>query len=920
MSLAGARLGPYELLSAIGAGGMGEVYKARDSRLGRTVAVKILPPALAAEPERRSRFEREVRAIAALSHPHICAIFDVGRAAPSLPGGVAAQPIDYFVMELLEGETLADRLERQERLPLDAALRIATELCEALDKAHHAGIVHRDVKPGNVMLTKSGAKLLDFGVAKQHSAGPIPVGADQTETAGTAGTATAAGSIVGSVHYMAPEQVEGGTVDGRTDVWSLGALLYEMVTGMRPFTGESAARVMSAILTEQPPSLSVRQPVAPALLEHVVTLALAKNPDDRWQSIADMGHALRWLVLRPDSSTPSVPETAPPKRAPRRSALAGWMIALASLGFAGWSWTRPVAERSTETIRFDIFPPQGAEFAMFGETPAAWPVISPDGTRMVFAAAAQGAPPVLYVRRLESTETTALAGTEDAAFPFWSPDSRRIGFFARDKLRTIAIDGSGLRNVADVGLGQGRGGAWSPAGTILYAPLQVSGLMQVSAEGGTPRVLTQLDAATGETSHRWPTFLPDGNHFLYSVRGAETVQGIYVGSVADDSRKRVASDLSNAVFDREGYLIYTHGSALVAQPFDPGRLEVTGSAVPIVERIAYSPSYYNGAFSVSATGRLAYGLGALRTQLELLDRRGGVLQRVGATGEYMHPRLSPDGGRIAVAQLDPQISTQDLWLIDASRGDTTTRLTFSSQSERFPTWAPDGRRLAFSAQGGRGLSDVFVASSVDVSDARMIVGGPPRDEAERGGRLTNFATDWTADGSTLVFLAQRAKTNFDIDLLDLATGQARVFLSTPFVEVDAQVSKDMRWLAYASDESGRQEVYVRPFPQGSGKWQVSGSGGRQPRWRADGRELFYMAPDGTVMAVPLTASATFSPSVPVPLFATQVPERSPQFGRDYDVTGDGQRFLVNQATGTQSHATVVLNWTAERAALSTSTR
>jgi eukaryotic-like serine/threonine-protein kinase len=878
----GTSLGPYFIVAKVGEGGMGEVYRARDTRLGREVAVKVLTGDVAGDPERRARFEREARAVAALDHPHICGIYDVGEASGT----------HYLVMPLIEGQTLATRLEKGP-LPIAQALKVAGEIADALDKAHRHGIVHRDLKPANMMLTKAGVKLLDFGLAKLRPArGAVALsGAGSQMATTTAGTAE--GTILGTIHYMAPEQVEGKEADHRADIWALGVVLYEMVTGVRPFKGETAASVLGAILKEAPQALSARQSFVPAGLASVVAGALEKDADRRWQSAADVGRLLREVVEEPQ---PDV--NRPPSWQGRRIAVAGWATAAAILVYAAWPRSAASTSPPAEAIRFDVVAPEGTTFSAVGDTPAAWPMISPDGTTLVVAATRPG------VRRLNATEAVPVRGSEDARFPFWSPDSRKIGFFSGSKLKTVDLAGSEPVVVADVLPAQARGGAWNAQGQIVFTPSPVAGLSVVNADGSGLRPVTVLDETAGETSHRWPAFLPDSRHFVYAARGREDTQGVYLASLDGPVRKRLLLDLSSAAVDPTGQLLLVRDGTLVSIPFDLTRFEVSGQATPVATNVTRSPSYYFGAFSLAGNGTLAYGSAPPASQMQWMDRRGAVVAKVGPPGEYIQPRPSPDDSKIAVARLDPERSAYDLWVVDTSRGDAMTRLTYNASSERFPVWSPDGASIAYSGQSANSLSEIFVKPVGGTADDRKLVA------FEGGNTVGNFVSDWSSDGKTLLFSTQRPDSLFDLESVEVASGRRSPVLRTPFAELQPQLSPDRRWLAYASDESGQFEVFVRPFPAGDRRWPVSTAGGQQPRWRADGRELFYMGPDGTVMAVPVTTGATFSAGLPTPLFRASVSHRAPEYGRDYAVSRDGQRVLVNWAPEGGSRATVVVNWRA----------
>ncbi len=881
MSLAaGTKLGPYEILAPLGAGGMGEVYRARDTRLERTVAVKVLPSDLSASPEVRQRFEREAKTISQLSHPHICALYDVGREGET----------EYLVMELLEGETLSERLAKG-ALPLEQTLRYGQEIADALDKAHRQGIVHRDLKPGNVMLTKSGVKLLDFGLAKVFEP---PTAKGGLTALPTQAALTQEGTILGTFQYMAPEQLEGKEADARTDIFALGAVLYEMATGRRAFSGTSQASLIGAILKDEPAVISSVQPMSPPALDRVVKTCLAKDPEDRWQSAHDVAGQLKWIA-EGSAAGPLVPVVS---RRRSRERIAWSVAALFFLGMLASSLTllRGPAPTPARSIRFQI-PLAGATGATGGIA------ISPDGSQLAFVAPGPSGISSLWLRPLDSIEARVLPGTEGAMFPFWSPDGHFLGFFAGGSLKTFDIASGLLRTLAATAADP-RGGAWGPDGTILFAPNFQSVLLRISSQGGPPAPATIFDAARKEQTHRWPSFLPDGRHFLYyASRGSGEEPGeILVGSLDGRSSRHVFSSASLAVFASPGYLLFDGGRALVAQPFDPDRLELSGVSLPVAGQLSRI-SEYSGfrPFAVSKAGLLVFQAGTANrtTRLVWLDRSGKEIGVV-AEGQYYAPRLSRDGSRLAVTRWDPETTVGDIWLFDLHR-DVGSRFTFDPADDSLCVWTPDGQRVIFGSSR---------EGSVNLFQARADRSG--NDEPLLRSNAFKEPDDVSPDGRDLIYETVDPRGNGSIGLwiLPLSGEQKpRRFSTSTFSEAAAQFSPDGRWVTYSSSESGRDEVYVAAFPGPGGKWQVSVNGGKMPRWRADGRELFYYRADGSLMSAEVTTEPSFEARAPRALFKVRL---VPSPDRQYEVSPDGKRFLANVAAGSAETfpATVVLDWAA----------
>jgi len=870
----GTKLGPYEIQSALGAGGMGEVYRARDTRLERDVAIKVLPGSLSSDLNLRQRLEREAKAVSKLSHPHICTLHDVGH----------QDGVDFLVMELVEGETLEQRLSKGP-LPPEQTLRIASQIAEALAKAHKLGITHRDLKPGNVMLTKTGAKLMDFGLAKQS--GPAPLAAALTEMTMEQAKLTSEGMLVGTFQYMAPEQLEGKEADARADIFALGELIYEMATGKPAFSGKSRASLIAAILTTEPPPMAGLQPMTPVGLERVVKKCLAKDPDERWQSASDLAAELKWIAEGGAEVGAARQAVAGHPKWQRVSwILAGAFFLLTLAGGMAW-WT--ASHQRQPAMSFSAAVPFAANDL----------ALSPDGR--VLAMVGYYAPTndyILWTHEVGSRKTTSLEGTHGASFPFWSPDGRSIGFFADGKVKKIDASG-GLVQVL-CGAPNGRGGAWNRDDTVIFAPDALGPLLRVSSSGGTPVELTKVDTARAEVGHRWPVFLPDQRHFLYlaaNFSGRAGINAIYVGSLDSNEKKFVVNTSSNAFYSEPGYLVYMRDQTLVAQPFDLRNFSLSGEPHTLTDEVLYFPQVYRAVFSVAGPQVLVAqtGKGVYLSQLTWFDRNGKTVGLSGKPSWYANVKLSPDGRRIATDQTDQDGRNVDLWVQDPAR-DTTTRLTFDPALDTTPTWSPDGRKLVYSSN--RSLNFKLYLKNADGS-------GSDEEIAEVGGDAFN-SLDWSRDGKYIL-----TRRRNELWYLTLADRTLKPLVQGWLVKA-AQFSPDGRWVAYASNESGSMEVYVTPFPSGNGKWQVSSGGGQEPKWRRDGKELFYLSPDSKMMAAPVSTGASFESGSPAALFQTHRRQAiSSQDTFSYDVSADGQRFLI--ATQLDESATaplsVFLNWT-----------
>ncbi len=893
---AGTKLGPYEILAPLGAGGMGEVYRARDTRLDRTVAIKVLSPRLALSPEALQRFEREARAISKLSHPNVCALYDVGR-----DGGT-----DYLVMEHLEGETLAQALARG-ALPLPQALRCAIEIAGALDAAHRHGVVHRDLKPGNVMMTKTGVKLLDFGLARTFerpldAAGHEQAAAEQhplarkglTAISTVIGNLTQEGTLLGTLSYMAPEQLEGKDADARTDIFAFGAVVYEMATGQKAFTGKSHASLISAIMTGEPTPLTKLLPMTPPALDRIVRTCLAKGPEERWQSAGDLRRELRWVAEgRPG-------EGIPVTRGPRRPWLAWAVAALGVVAAVGLAVSR-LRETlpSSRPVRFSFPPPEKA--AVPSDVERHDLAVSPDGERIAFVVSSEGQSRI-WVRSLDALSPRAIPGTEGASSPFWSPDGSNLAFFADGKLKRVALAGGPAQKICDAA---GRNaGSWGKAGTILFTQYfsREDGLYAVAAAGGSPARISTSGPWRGFMEPRWPHFLPDGNRFLcLSWSPKEGTGFLLAGSVGSPALERIAPLESRVELSGGGHLLYVHEGLLVARPFDAAKLRFTGEAIPIAERLPYFGPTGWAPFSGSPSGVFAYLASGPEAPVRWFDREGRGAGTVGPPGAYGTLRLSPDGRSAALEKSNPATGTSDLWLADLSR-DVLARLTSGRGLESYPVFSPDGRQIAFLSHGAEraALRRKLLA---DAGEGEALLG-------DRGS--FPVPSDWSPDGRLLTYTDLDPKTGSDIWMLSMSGDRTPApFRQTEFNEGFASFSPDGQWLAYLSDESGRAEVYAAPV-QGSGpKWRVSRSGSRSetpPRWGRGGKELSYFSADGWLTAVAVdTRSGSFASGTHVALFRIEG-----EGWNAYDVGSDGERFLLTMGEEQSVPITVVSGWMPER--------
>jgi Tol biopolymer transport system component len=915
---AGARLGPYEVLSAIGAGGMGEVYKARDTRLDRIVAIKVLPQEWASDATMKERFEREAKTIASLKHPHICVLHDVG-SVPAHEVGLTPSvgTVDFLVMEYLEGETLTERLTRGP-LPLEEALGVAIAIGDALDKAHRQGVVHRDLKPSNVMLTASGPKLLDFGLAKSNA--PLPAASTSM---------TMPGTILGTMQYMAPEQLEGVEADRRTDIFAFGVVMHEMVTGKKAFEGKSQVLLISAIATTEPPALSRVQPETPPALDYVVKTCLEKDPADRWQDARDLVAELRWI-----SEGGSEGDLASASRGGGRG-LRAWLrrtaLGAAAMAILLLAWPATLylqGPPDPPEVRFRVPRNLTAQpdetqtgnsasggAATFSRSDSA---ISPDGRLVAFVARLTPTDTnLLYVRPVGAVAPQHLAGTDDASLPFWSPESRSIAFLTKGgKLKKVPAAGGPPQELCEApGF---TGGTWNSAGTILFG--SPTGVYQVSAEGGKPQAITTVGPS--ETGHFWPRFLPDGRHFLFLVKSAQSsTSGIYVASLDSKDRTRVLPLDFNAVYSDPGYLVFQRESAVYAQPFNAKGLALTGEPVRIADQVTFDSATGQGHFDVSRNGVLIYysnstnvgagGEDSWEFQLQWTDRGAQPIGPVGPYGFYRGVEVSPDGKRVAVHRHDG--TGGDIWVMEPPPR-APTRITFdATEDNSSPVWSPNGAQIVFSSHRNGKWGLYVTQSDGSGTDGELLL------ESE----LPKAPMSWSPDGKRLVYWVQNPKTLGDLWILPFDGDKKPVpFLASTKNETHAQISPDGKWIAYTSELTGRKEVYVQPFPSGTGRWQISpdaGLGGDWPRWKHDSQVLYYHSLGNAGAYGAYTNGAAFiGPILEASIKATGAsieagtPKEVVRFlalrfahpGGDYhtyDVSQDGQRFLMFQrvlTTGT----------------------
>jgi eukaryotic-like serine/threonine-protein kinase len=884
----GSKLGPYEIQSPLGAGGMGEVYRALDTRLDRTVAVKVLASHLSSSPELKQRMEREARAISSLNHPHICHLYDIG----------SQDGTDYLVMEFLEGETLAEKL-RKGALPLHEVLKIGIAVAGALAFAHRSGIVHRDLKPGNIMLTQGGAKLMDFGLAKSLSpqnaatgSGAAPSFTAMPTMSGPSPLSplTTAGSVIGTIQYMSPEQIEGKEADARSDIFALGAVLYEMVTGKRPFSGKSQISLASSILEGDQEPVTVIKPFTPPAFEHLLTTCLQKNPEERFQTAHDIKLELQWIAA--DKSSPAVVAAPPvPSRSRERLGWAAALVAAIVLGAAAMFIYRPTA--TEPAIRAAINPPANATLALVGDF-AGPPVLSPDGASIAFVATGSDGKNTVWVRPMNAPEAHLLTGTEGGTFPFWSPDNRSLGFFAGGKLKTIDLNGGSALAVCDAPFG--RGGTWGPGGMILFSPQAQAPILRVSASGGTPVPITKIDPAQ-PASHRWPFLLPDAKHYLYlavNARDAAT-NAVYYASVDGRENRPLLQSQSNAVYSG-GFLVFVRGGQLMVRPFDPASGTLSGEAQSLASGVMEDASTWHMDVSAS-NGLLVFGNGGSGDeQLVWVDRNGKQIGTVvNKLTNLQTAKLSPQADRIAL-EIDNGAGAHDIWVFDVAR-EVQTRLTFGPVENDSPTWSPDGEWIVYTS----------LESNIHTKLYRKPSNGSGAEELLLSDDQVAVATDWSRDGKYLLYSRGPGAVNWEIWALPLE-GERKPWLVVPRTAnsfaAEGHLSPDGRWLAYTSQESGKPEVYVAAFRSGQGKWQVSTNGGYQSQWSRDGRELYYFnQASRSVLAVPIKeigGGLQFGAAQPLASNAT-----SSQLGF-YDVTPDGKKILLNLVSQQVSQSVTVL--------------
>jgi serine/threonine protein kinase len=883
MTLApGTKLGPYEIKSPVGSGGMGEVYRARDPRLNRSVAIKVLPEAFANDPDRLRRFEHEAHSLSTLSDPNILSIYDVG----------TQDRYHYLVSELLTGETLRQRLD-EGSLPVRKAVEWAMQIAKGLAAAHEKGITHRDLKPDNIFVTSDGqVKILDFGLAKQSEAQADQN--DQTQATQVV-PVTEAGMVLGTIGYMSPEQVRGLTADQRSDIFSFGAILYEMVAGRRAFQGESPVETMNAILRDDPPEIASTKASIPLSLVRLIQRCLEKSPKERFQSARDLAFS---LDAHSDTDTSAVLRSS---RLPTRRRWLVWVttvlivVALAEFVFLMMRLT-PHAER--------------LQFAIPTDGEASHLALSSDGQMLAYVSPDEASGVnMLSVQGVGSANVRVLLGTEGATYPFWSPDNTYVAFFAGGGLKKVAVSG-GMPQTVTTAMLHARGGSWGRRDVIIYEPDAGGPLWRVNADGSNPAPLTEKIMGKGETSHRWPVFLPDGEHFLFWVGNFEDsnddrVSGIYISSLAAKDKKLLRLTRSNPGYSR-GHLFYVDDKrSLVAVAMDVSKEDVSGTPQVISEAVGYQPSTYHGSFAAAENGTVIYNAstGAALSSLAWYDRTGKDLGHVGDIGVLANPVISPDGQRVALDVTDLKAHNVDIWIYDLKNG-ASTRFTFKQFEEVAAAWSHDGSTLAFRASGNP--VQLNLKKTLGLEPEKTILTVPTSDDI--------IPNSWSPDDRQILCTSQAATAHSHLVLVPASGGKMVFFLSSNASETNGQISPDGKWVAYASNESGDWEIYVTTFPGAAGKWQVSRGGGTEPRWRGDSKEIYYIGAKGLLTAVPVSSDGMFSTGTPTPLF--QVRGRPPISSTDvstYDVAKDGKRFLVNHYVKPEHIAplTVVLNATAD---------
>jgi Tol biopolymer transport system component len=878
----GTRLGPYEILSPLGAGGMGEVYRATDTRLKREVAVKVLPARYAGDPEMRQRFEREARVAATLSHPRICAIHDVG----------SHEGTEYLVMELLDGESLAKRISRGP-LPLDQVLRIGREICAALDAAHAAGMVHRDLKPANVMLTRSGAKLLDFGLAKLRERLETPV-SSVIETRQAEEPLTEAGTLLGTICYMSPEQLQGRPADARVDLFALGCVLYEMATGRRAFPATTKASVIAAVLSTEPPAVSSVSPGCPKALDRLVRVCLAKEPEARWQSAHDVGLQLETIQEAP---------IAAPRAISRAVRFLPWSVAALAVLFAGALAVRSLRGRSVPpsdaVVRFSVPPPPGAAFLASVEGRAF--ALSPDGRALAFVADDADGTSRIFLRPLAALDAHPLAGTEGANSLFWSPDGRSLGFFAGGKLKRLdPASGEAAVPVCDV-RETSYAGSWGAGGQIIFSTVHGDAIFAASTDGGPARPILRPDPARKEGRLLWPSFLPDGIRFLYLLHRLDNSKVLMLFEPGRPPRE-IGPIASDAQLVDSGFLFFVREGTLLAQRFDVESARLSGEPILVAPNVDYFLSTGSAEFSASRAGSFAYHFGESRDRFVWLDRQGRSGPPVGSPGRNMRMTLSPDGGRLLFDRTRPGIGTWDVWILDLARGGEE-RVTADPDTELAGAWMPDGRGIFYSAN--RGLGPQLIRRDLETG----------RDEDVIPGVGFQQAQDVSPDGRTLAFLERSAKGpgRFEAWTVALDGSRQRNALSpSTFRQSQVRFSPDGKFVALISDETGRPEVYVMPFPPTGKKVRVTSDGALLMRWPHGSGEILYVSADRRMVSIPVKIVPGLELGKPVTLFHLPGDRR----WTDFDVTADAQRFLadVPEVSVLEVPLSVVTGWSPAAAA------